>query len=123
MVSESKQFDVKYDESILKNNAIHDGFINQIYNGIIKYFNACVSLRNRYIDAYNNGKQNFKELSEAYYQDLQKISYISYIPPADLKKLRNRYLHWSVKSNLLGLSARKEGPLQQEKRKREIHNG
>lgn len=33
------------------------------------------------------------------------------------------YLHWSVKSNLLGLSARKEGALPQEKRKREIHNG
>lgn len=28
-----------------------------------------------------------------------------------------------VKSNLFGLSARKEGPLAQIKRKREIHNG
>lgn len=41
----------------------------------------------------------------------------------DLHQLRNNYLHWSVKSNLIGLSARHRGALPQNQRKRENQDG
>jgi hypothetical protein len=123
MIKESERFDVKYDNIIIKNNEITDGFINNVYNCMLQYFNACAQVRNKYVTEYNSHKQNSENVSSNYLEEVSLYNYKSFITPDDLKKLRNEYLHWSVKSNLLGLEARKEGPLWQEQRKREIHHG
>ena len=41
----------------------------------------------------------------------------------DLKKLRNKYLHWSVKSNFVGLGPKVAGPQKEEHRKRHTYHG
>lgn len=123
MIKESERFEVVYDEKKVKNSEIHDNFINMIYNNIIQYFNACAIHRNKYVAECNSNKQNLVELSEKYYTELKYYNCSSFILPEDIKKLRNEYLHWSVKSNLIGLSARHKGALPQDKRKRENQDG
>lgn len=123
MIEKSKSFKVVYNTRLLERAQIKDNFIATIYNQIKAYINDCVTLRNEYVHTFNESKTNFSSLSKEYTDRLEKIHYSKYLDSEDLKKLRNMYLHWSVKSNLLGLSARKEGALPQQKRKREIHNG
>ncbi|GAA4773946.1 MULTISPECIES: T6SS phospholipase effector Tle1-like catalytic domain-containing protein [Flavobacterium] len=123
MTEQSKNFDVVYKESSLKKYEIKDDFINSVYNQVLGYFNACASIRNKYVGTYNRTKKDFDIFSRVYIKEIKNENYTNYINETDLKKLRNEYLHWSVKSNLFGLSAREEGALPQNKRKREIHNG
>ena len=125
MINKSKDdFGLKYLKTKLNDNEINDPIINNVYNNMVQYINACVAIRNEYVDKYNGGnKQNFNELSKEYYEKLKTAHYSSYITPEDLKQLRNLYLHWSVKSNLIGLAARHEGALPQDQRKREKQNG
>ncbi|CAM3749276.1 DUF2235 domain-containing protein [Flavobacterium gelidilacus] len=125
MINKSKEYNVKYDDSILLGYKINDAFINKIYNQLKQYVKACNDNRDSYFKKYDQKTLNAykKELSLKYAEGLKAIQYSNYLDVTDLKKLRNEYLHWSVKSNLFGLSARKAGPLAQSKRKREIHNG
>lgn len=125
MINKSKEYNVKYDDTILLGYKINDAFINKIYNQLKQYVKACNDNRDSYLKKYDQKTLNAykKELSLKYSEGLKAIQYTNYLDVTDLKKLRNEYLHWSVKSNLFGLSARKEGPLAQSKRKREIHNG
>ncbi|WP_310554923.1 hypothetical protein [Flavobacterium sp.] len=92
---------------------------------MLQYFNACAQVRNKYVTEYNSNKQNFEGVSSNYLKEVSLYDYKSFITPEDLKKLRNEYLHWSVKTNLLGLDPRggRGGAQKQEQRKREIHNG
>lgn len=123
MFNESKHFDVIYLKSKLVDYDIKDDFIYGIYNQLARYINDCGSLRNKYVGDFNSDNSNFSSLSKVYIQEKKKFHYSNYIDSENLKKLRNEYLHWSVKSNLFGLAARNEGPLKQEDRKREIHEG
>ncbi|WP_445722858.1 phospholipase effector Tle1 domain-containing protein [Flavobacterium sp.] len=123
MISKSKTFDVVYKDSTLKKNAINDDFINDVYNQLKGYINDCVSVRNAFVTTYNDSKTNYESLSKEYLSKMKTLHYRNYIAIEDLKKLRKNYLHWSVKSNLFGLEARKEGALAEKERKREIHNG
>lgn len=123
MIERSKAYDVYYTERSLKNTKIDDSFIASVDMQLEEYFKACATLHNEYVNVFNKSKTNFSSLSKEYTDKLNKLHYSKYIKTDDLKKLRKHYLHWSVKSNLFGLSARKEGALPQEKRKREIHNG
>ena len=125
MINQSKGFAVKYLSKKVEANQINDAFINKVYDQLKNYVKACSDNRDSYIIKYDQKTLNVykKELSLNYSEGLKAIQYTNYLDVADLKKLRNEYLHWSVKSNLFGLSARKEGPLVQSKRKREIHNG
>lgn len=85
--------------------------------------NACVNCHNKYIDQYNGAGSNYDGFSKQYYEELKLYHYSSFILPDDLKKLRNNYLHWSSKSNLIGYSPYKPGPLPQNERKRNIQDG
>jgi hypothetical protein len=125
MINKSKGFAVKYLSKKVEANQINDAFINKVYNQLKNYVKACSDSRDSYLKKYDQKTLNAynKELSLKYSEGLKAIQYTNYLDVADLKKLRNEYLHWSVKSNLFGLSARKDGPLVQSKRKREIHNG
>lgn len=123
MIKESKRFEVGYIEKKVEDNEIYDNFIKMIYNNVIQYFNACASHRNNYVSEFNSGKPNTEELSEKYYTELKSYDCSGFILLEDIKKLRNEYLHWSVKSNLIGLSARHEGALPQNQRKREKQDG
>ncbi|MFC4816872.1 T6SS phospholipase effector Tle1-like catalytic domain-containing protein [Flavobacterium sp. GCM10023249] len=123
MIEKSKDFNVKYKPDKLEDYKIKDSFINIVYNQIKDYYNAKINIRNRYVVGYNKELKNFDLYSKNYFNEVKSIHYINYMDNNDLHRLRNEYLHWSVKSNLFGLSARNEGALKQEVRKREIHHG
>jgi hypothetical protein len=124
----SKLHDVKYMENrINENHKITDSFLSGIYNQLLSYMNACNNLRNKYVDEYNAGK---KPSSSKYIQDIKALSYLGHINSEDLKTLRNKYLHWSVKANQIGLDAKpndnapkRKGALAAQYRKRNIQNG
>jgi len=58
-----------------------------------------------------------------YLKESEKINYLDYINPNDLKNSQHKYLHWSVKADEFGLGSRLNEVLLVEKRKREIHHG
>ncbi|QLC66167.1 DUF2235 domain-containing protein [Flavobacterium sp. LPB0248] len=116
MVSKQKQFGVIYDETIEKQKTnISDPFIAKVFEQITSYSAAVMTHRNEAIREQKPAAQYLKES--------EQISYLDYIKPDDLKKLRNRYLHWSVKADEFGLGPRFDDVLLLEKRKRQIQNG
>jgi hypothetical protein len=116
MFHHSSQFGVVYSEKIKKKyEEFKDPFIQEVYNQLIDYVNACATIRNQCIKGKKTGKEYLKQV--------KKISYLNYIKKDTLKKLRNRYLHWSAKADQLGLEPRVSGALASKDRKREIHNG
>ncbi|MDQ6469803.1 DUF2235 domain-containing protein [Flavobacterium sp. LHD-80] len=117
MILISKQFfEVIYDDTITKQKTnISDPFIADVFRQLTQYSQAVMLHRNQ---AIKDEKQATQYLKES-----QQISYLDYIKPDDLKKLRNRYLHWSVKADKFGLGPRFDEVLPIEKRKRQIHNG
>ncbi|MDY0990512.1 hypothetical protein SOM12_24010 [Flavobacterium sp. CFBP9031] len=86
-------------------------------------------MRNSYVEMYNGDLYDKNSINEEYLSKLKRKSYLNYIDEEVLKKLRNQYLHWSVKANELGLGSResqapaKDGAYEGRYRKREIHNG
>jgi hypothetical protein len=123
MIDESKRFEVVYLDNKIKDNSINDDFINRIMHQLAGYINTCAKVRNEYVDMYKKDNTGFEYLSKQYYDIIKEIHYIDYMDIDDLKKLRNEYLHWSVKTNLFGLEPRFKGALPQQQRKREIHHG
>lgn len=119
---------VKYIEDLIKeDHAVNDAFLKGIYGQLSSYMNSCNDLRNKYVDDYNAGK---KPSASKYIADIKALSYLGNISESDLKILRNKYLHWSVKANQIGLDARpndnapkKRGALAAQYRKRNIQNG
>lgn len=124
----SKQHEVIYLEDLInENHKITDSFLTGIYSQLSTYTNACNQLRNNYVEDFKAGK---KPSVAKYKQDIKAISYLGHIQEEDLKKLRNEYLHWSVKANQIGLDARpndnapkRRGALAAQYRKRNIQNG
>ncbi len=114
----SKQFDVKYDTSLIENHKITDAFLSRIYNQILGYMNACTNLRNDYIGNYNKIGS-----SGDYVEKIKKIYYEDFTDPNDLKILRNRYLHWSASVTKLGLGPRVGKVTDAKDRKRNIQDG
>jgi Uncharacterized alpha/beta hydrolase domain (DUF2235) len=123
MVNQSKYFKVIYDEKKLKKLAINDAFIKGIQSDISQYIDTCNHKRNDYIDAIDKGDGSLESSAPQYLKDLKKIHYKDFMKLEDLKKLRNEYLHWSVKSNFLGLDANNPGPKTEEHRKRHLYHG
>ncbi len=126
----SKDRKVGYDQTYIdENHSIKDSFIKTIKNNLNRYVNACNDLRNSYVEMYKEGLVDKQSINHDYLWKLKKLSYWDYLDLENLQKLRNQYLHWSVKANELGLGAResqapaKEGALLEKYRKREIHNG
>ncbi|GAA3775803.1 DUF2235 domain-containing protein [Flavobacterium ginsengiterrae] len=126
----SKDKDVKYDNLYIdENHSIKDNFIKAINNILNRYVNACNNLRNSYIEIYKGGLYDKESIDHDYLWKLHKLSYWDYLDIESLQKLRNQYLHWSVRANEIGLGGResqapsKEGALLEKYRKREIHNG
>ncbi|MDX6184094.1 DUF2235 domain-containing protein [Flavobacterium sp. Fl-77] len=116
MIMVSKQFDVKYDETLEKQKTnISDPFIADVFTQLTQYSKAVMEHRN------NSIKEN-KDIQQ-YIAESAKISYLDYIKSEDLKRLRHEYLHWSVKADKFGLGPRFDEVLPIEKRKREIHHG
>jgi hypothetical protein len=116
MILVSKQFGVIYDQTIEKQKTnISDPFMVNIFEQLTSYSRAVMQHRNEAI-------KEKKPVSQ-YLKESEQISYLDYINPEDLKKLRNKYLHWSVKADQFGLGPRFTEVLPAEKRKREIHNG
>lgn len=119
---------VKYiDDLIKEDHAVNDAFLKGIYSQLSSYMNSCNDLRNKYVEDYNAGK---KPSASKYIADIKALSYLGNISESDLKILRNKYLHWSVKANQIGLDARpndnapkKRGALASQYRKRNIQNG
>lgn len=118
---------VKYLENSLKRHKIEGDLLTRIYNQLINYMNACNDLRNKYIEKHIHGDN--PSVAE-YIAEIKKISYLDFVEELDLKDLRHRYLHWSVKANQVGLGAKsqnnapkKEGALEAKYRKRHIQNG
>lgn len=111
----SKQFGVKYIESIIKNiHKIDSEPLTRVYNQLLVYMNACNQKRNDYIE---------DKISGNYIQDIKKISYLDFIKEEDLKKLRNEYLHWSVDYGGFVNGQNVSGVLPAFKRKRTIQDG
>ncbi|WP_426485464.1 phospholipase effector Tle1 domain-containing protein [Flavobacterium sp. 2] len=125
----SKDADVKYDVNLEKRHTIIDEFIKSVSNNLNNYVNACNDLRNSYVEMYNGDLYDKNSINKEYLSKLKRKSYLNYIDEEVLKKLRNQYLHWSVKANELGLGSResqapaKDGAYEGRYRKREIHNG
>ena len=115
MIMVSKQFKIQYDQKKEeKKTNISDPFIANIFTQLTGYTQAVMAHRNEAIKA---GKPVAEYLKES-----KQISYLAYLDPEDLKKLRHRYLHWSVKADQFGIGPRFDEVLPIEKRKREIHN-
>lgn len=126
----SKDAKVHYDDDyITENHSIKDKFIKSVCNNLNNYVNACNNLRNSYIEMYKGDLFDKNSINADYLSKLKRLSYLDYIDEEVLKKLRNQYLHWSVKANELGLNSResqapsKDGAFEGKYRKREIHNG
>lgn len=116
MVSEQKQFGIIYDKTIKEQKTnISDPFIADVFTQLTNYSKAVMAHRNEAIKGEKTVAQ--------YITESKQISYLDYIDAEDLKKLRNKYLHWSVKAEHFGLEPRFTEILPVEKRKREIHNG
>lgn len=116
MIMVSKQFKVLYNEIIEEQKTnISDPFIAKVFKQLTTYCQAVMTHRNTAI------RENKPVLQ--YWEESEKISYLDYINPTDLKELRNKYLHWSVKADKFGLEPRFTEILPIEKRKRKIHNG
>jgi len=97
---------VKYiNERINKKYSIKGDLLTRIYNQLINYMNACNDLRNQYVEKYIHGDN--PSVAE-YLAEIKKISYLDFIEEQDLKDLRHRYLHWSVKANQVGLNAKSQ---------------
>ncbi|MFP7657835.1 T6SS phospholipase effector Tle1-like catalytic domain-containing protein [Chryseobacterium proteolyticum] len=124
----SRNNNIKYLEDVIeKNHKINDSFMKKIYSQLSTYMNACNDLRNKYIEAYNSGDTSS---SSRYIKDIKAISYLGHIDKEDLKILRNQYLHWSAKTNQIGLDTRpndnapkERGALEAKYRKRNIQDG
>jgi len=125
----SKQFGLEYiEDRITEDHKINDPFLSPIYNQLLGYTNQCNEIRNQYVKEYNEGR---KPSATKYIKDIKSLSYISKVGNVDdLKTLRNKYLHWSVKANQIGLSPnpnnnapKKEGALEAKYRKRNIQDG
>ncbi|MBF4515640.1 DUF2235 domain-containing protein [Flavobacterium sp. ANB] len=116
MIMVSNQFGVEYDENKKKKKTnLSDPFLASIFDQLTKYSQAVMMHRNQFIRE--------KKPVHQYWAESKQISYLDYLSPTDLKELRNRYLHWSVKADHFGLGPRFNEVLPVEKRKREIHNG
>ncbi|GAA3727949.1 hypothetical protein GCM10022422_07260 [Flavobacterium ginsengisoli] len=125
----SKDAKVEYRKNKLISYSIEDEFIKSVCNSLNNYVNVCNDLRNSYVEMYNGDLYDKNSINEEYLSKLKRKSYLNYIDEEVLKKLRNQYLHWSVKANELGLGSResqapaKDGAYEGRYRKREIHNG
>jgi len=116
MVSKQEQFGVLYDSGKEKKKTnISDPFIADVFTQLTNYSKAVMAHRNKAIKG--------EKTVDQYITESKQISYLDYIDTEDLKKLRNKYLHWSVKADQFGLEPRFTEILPVEKRKREIHNG
>jgi uncharacterized protein (DUF2235 family) len=116
MILVSKQFGVIYDDIITKQKTnISDSFVASVFRQLTKYTQAVMTHRNEAIRENKSGPQ--------YVNESKQIKYLDYINPDDVKELRNRYLHWSVKADEFGLEPRFKEILPEEKRKRQIHHG
>jgi hypothetical protein len=124
----SKSNEVKYLEDVIeKNHKINEDFLKTIYSQLSRYMNACNDMRNKYIKEYQTGNTSS---TAQYIKDIKAISYLSHIESEDLKILRNKYLHWSAKTNQIGLDTRpndnapkERGALEAKYRKRNIQDG
>ncbi|SEN01511.1 Uncharacterized alpha/beta hydrolase domain [Chryseobacterium taichungense] len=115
----SKQFGVKYLEDIINDNhKIQEFFLIKINSQLTGYMNACNEVRNTYIQEYNKNNT-----SGDYIDKLKRISYLDYIRPEDLKKLRHQYLHWSASVTKTGLGPRVGFVTDARNRKRKIQYG
>lgn len=122
MVHYSKQFDVKYDENLVSRQEIKDAFIQGISSTLTSgYIVQCNSLRNQYVNDYNAHKN---PSAGEYIAESKRYSYLdSNLDSGDLKKLRNRYLHWSANMDSIGMGPRVSGAKPLAERKRYILNG
>uniref|UniRef100_UPI004047E003 phospholipase effector Tle1 domain-containing protein n=1 Tax=Flavobacterium sp. TaxID=239 RepID=UPI004047E003 len=75
----------------------NDAFLIGVNTQLTAYKNACNELRNQYVRKETNDNN--------YLLRLRQIDYRKYINPEDLKKLRNRYFHWSAQQSM-GLKPR-----------------
>ncbi len=124
----SKQFGVKYlDYKLTDNYAIDDSFIENINSQLWNYINNCNAKRNQYVEEFKKGSH---PSAKQYMDEIKGISYLDYIQEEDLKKLRKEYLHWSVKTNKMGLNIKGqkhdpsvEGAVGAKYRKRHIQDG
>ena len=114
----SKQLGVKYLDSMILFNKINDPFLVDIYNQLASYMTACNTLRSSYLEEYNKSNS-----SGDYVKKLESINYLDYINLKDLKKLRNKYLHWSASATKTGLGPRVGIVTDAKNRKRNIQNG
>ena len=117
----SKQFNVKYNPSIEKDNSITDNFILKISSQLLGYIQKCNELRNKYVNLYNEGANPSEQ---QYVKTAKEYSYLdSFINMEDLKKLRREYLHWSSNMAIFGMGPRESGALTNSQRKRYIIDG
>ncbi|MBT2621189.1 DUF2235 domain-containing protein [Chryseobacterium sp. ISL-6] len=124
----SKNNEVKYMENrITEDHAITDDFLKAIYSQLSQYMNACNDVRNKYVNNYQAGN---KPSVSQYIKDIKALSYLRHIDSENLSKLRNKYLHWSAKTNQIGLDTRpnddapkRTGALEAKFRKRFIQDG
>lgn len=125
MISFSKNYDIKYNDKIIKDKyEIKDTFLINVNKQLENYMSACNDLRNSYVVGFNKANSDGQaKISKNYNEKLKEINYLDFISSENLKKLRNEYLHWSVKCDKFGLGPRFSGPLPESKRKREIQNG
>ncbi|SHG84161.1 phospholipase effector Tle1 domain-containing protein [Chryseobacterium vrystaatense] len=98
----SKKFGVKYDKTIINgNHKITDPFLIEIHEQLIDYMNTCNTLRNTYVRNYNQSHS-----SGDYLTRIKALHYEDFMDLDQLKRLRNKYLHWSASATKIGYGPR-----------------
>lgn len=121
MFEYSEQFGVQYLDDVVKENSITDSNVLNISSQLFNYVKTCNDLRNDYVKKNNNGEN--ANVSE-YLETAKNYHYTSFgINEVDLKKIRNKYLHWSVNLDSFGMEPRISGVKKSSERKRTILDG
>lgn len=121
MFEYSEQFGVQYLDDVVKENSITDSNVLNISSQLFNYVKTCNDLRNDYVKKNNNGEN--ANVSE-YLETAKNYHYTSFgINEVDLKKIRNKYLHWSANLDSFGMEPRISGVKKSSERKRTILDG
>lgn len=110
------------DNYFIKMNWLIPSDLMNIHNGLIKYKDAIVNLKETLLEEQREDindrndrdgifEEGFGVIEDVFTVDKQKkylkkskkISYLDFVDEDDLKLLRNKYLHWSAKSDKFGL--------------------
>ena len=116
----SKQFNVKYNPSIEKDNSITDNFILKISSQLLGYIQKCNELRNKYVNLYNEGANPSEQ---QYVKTAKEYSYLDSFINMEVLKIKTRVSALVFQYGYFRNGPSESGALTNSQRKRYIIDG